>query len=569
MENLLQVPSDIVVAEPGDRRDSDSLGRHLSLEANVPGDRVRVTVPTSRSRDLVRGGILPDLSLEPRESCEPGSSHGKYDGISAERKALLELADKHIKDRDLLSRFKADMALFETRGLKDGLSPGEIGKTYTNIARLLEAGPDARVSDTNRAVLAHQVMRQAASPSSIDQGWHNTCNVTSIESNLYKKEPSRVAGLIADVVTTGSYRGAKGEPVSVPRSSFTPDREASKPVTVDGERSFASQLFQVTAVNLYYKNSGSVMRYEQVDCDHEDNGERLRPWGVVPTGSDSPRLSVHAMADIHELIVGRRDSMLILQHKDFSAKGRDSIAGFGSKEELARTLDEAQRLKKFPVIMLVNTGHPPFSRESEGWHVLNIADYDASTGEVTLDNSWGTAHDVTIKVDDLYALSMTREAMASKEVAADNPNVSEHLKNLKVLDLLMQRGKAVKPEALTKSLEEAAKAWKVAPGEGIEGTAERREYLKTLEKIFSRFDFSTRFAFLNQMSDSPRGSSYIDMALERLFANTAHDVGFTHKSLKSIAPQGQEFGRKIAAIWSTLPAARQQRILAAMADKGI
>lgn len=533
-----------------------SLGQRLSREAFTG----MAQFPPGKALDTVQKGILPELSIE---SNEPNF---KYEGIDTERKALLELAEKHIKDPEILAKFKADMERFETRGRKDGLSTHEIQETYTNLSRLLKAGPDARVNEPDRAAIAHQIMRQAANPMSIDQGHHYTCNVTTIEANLYSKEPSRVAALIADVVTTGKYQGALGKAVSVPDSTFQPDSEARKAITVDGERSFASQLFQVTAINLFYANHDGYMRYEQfpvTSADGRDTGERLRPLGVIPfwKNSDGPELSTTDMAITHELIVGRKDPMLILRHSSYAPSHHESVRNFGSKDQFVRTLDEAQRLGKFPLIMMVDTRNPPFNHESGGCHVVNIRDYNATTGEVMLDNQWGTKNDIRIKIEDLYRASMTPYDRAVAEVNAENQNANAHLKVLKLLEHFMERGKLVKPEELLIALEKASKEWK--PGDK---TADQ-DYQKTLDKLFRSMLFTTQLEFLGQMSLKPVDSSFMGQCLDRLFAQTAYVVGFDQKSLSNPGPQTKEYGRKIVSIWLDMPAQRQQRILAEMAAK--
>lgn len=176
----------------------------------------------------------------------------------------------------------------------------------------------------------------------------------------------------------------------------------------------------------------------------------------------------------------------------------------------------------------------------------------------------GILPEMRIKNDDP---STTPESRALADVTADNPNASDHLKELKALELLMQRGKTVEPEELLTALQNATIAWKLAPDEAVDGSAERREYFKTLDNIFKRFDFETSFSFLNQLSHITQDSSYMGRALELLFATTAFEVGFDHRSLKSAGPQDSKFGKSIVAIWSGLPEARQRRILAAMAAK--
>jgi predicted lipoprotein len=62
------------------------------------------------------------------------------------------------------------MRLFEERAERDNLSPTEIAKTYKEIDRLLEAKGDKPLKPEQRKDLAEQIMRQAADPTTIDQG---------------------------------------------------------------------------------------------------------------------------------------------------------------------------------------------------------------------------------------------------------------------------------------------------------------------------------------------------------------------------------------------------------------
>jgi hypothetical protein len=146
-------------------------------------------------------------------------------------------------------------------------------------------------------------------------------------------------------------------------------------------------------------------------------------------------------------------------------------------------------------------------------------------------------------------------------------DTSDALDEIKVLDSLKQRGQSLKPEDLRKVLESANSRWKVSPDEPVDGTDERKEYLKTLDRLFQRLEFKTQFDFLSKMSRSPDDSSFMEQSLELLFARTAYDVGFDHKSLKQAGPQTAEYGKAIIDIWSQLPEAKQQRILAAMASR--
>src|SRR5258706_14041011 len=80
-------------------------------------------------------------------------------------------------------------------------------KSYDSIDRLLEAkdNPAVPLTEADRVRVAKQVMSQEATPTSIDQGRHNTCNVTTVEERTYTRNPSEAAKLVEQVATTGAY----------------------------------------------------------------------------------------------------------------------------------------------------------------------------------------------------------------------------------------------------------------------------------------------------------------------------------------------------------------------------
>ncbi len=253
----------------------------------------------------------PDGEIVITEFREPGEN--ELDA-RVEKAKMRDLAEAKIEDPVARAQFQADLAKFDARQTelgqqyeKQGMSPEEaekkaneeIAKTYREIRRLIEApgNPDLpMIKEKHRILMAGQVLHQAAHPEDVSQGSYGTCNVTTIESRLYVKNPSEAAKLVTDVATTGKYTTKgdppRSEPVTVDftkpperMASLKPHGDSARPhVPGENHRSYASQIFQVTAVNIHYEKAnakdGTDIRYEQRKPGPDkgadpDNGERL------------------------------------------------------------------------------------------------------------------------------------------------------------------------------------------------------------------------------------------------------------------------------------------------------
>lgn len=381
------------------------------------------------------------------------------DAVAAQRDKLMKNAHENIPTADM-PKFKADMARFEDRMnkieddyRKTGLTNDqaharaqkEVAGTYEQMSRLLEAPDRSPITKHQRAILAEQIINQAATPTSIDQGKHLTCNVTVVETRTYTKQPQEAAKLVVDVATTGQYTGKDGTLVKVDYESLKPHTEALKHLTDDGKRSFASQIFQVTAVNLHYAKNLPHIKYVQHEPENtDDTGERQidnssgspverKPsdfeqiWeDESPTKFRRPDLADSEIVDIGNRITGDTDrSWYVIYGKD----GDGKVARASSKEELASKIRRAYDTGNLPLVIGVNTGNQPFradggsSGPSGGWHVVTITGYenDVPGGAVKIDNQWGTGDDHqtpkrVIAIDDLFH---TMRAPNDKEAVTD------------------------------------------------------------------------------------------------------------------------------------------------------
>ena len=365
--------------------------------------------------------------------------------VAEERQKLKDLAEEKIKDPEKRAKFEADMLRFEERAAKQTppLSPEEIAKTYKEMERLLNATGDAPLKQDDRIKLAEQVMSQVANPKSIDQGQHETCNMTTAETIIYTKSPSEAVKLVTDVATTGEYTAKDGTKVKVDPTAA--DGEAKGNPPNDGDRSHASQIFQVTAVNLYYQkqpytwtdSAGMVHTVPAGQLEYQQQpaqpgavppvagGERLldhttNPPTVVTksdgTIQDSPDLADRAMVDVPNMITGKNDAIMI-EHEKAKYGDTTGVNTFKNEQEMKDFIKKAKEEGKMPIIIGVHTGQEPFLHDSGngaaggsgGWHVVTITDYDDATGKVKIDNQWGSSADHQgdngVSIDDLYRAS--------------------------------------------------------------------------------------------------------------------------------------------------------------------
>lgn len=377
---------------------------------------------------------LPPVSIEGLEGRNKGEFSNSPE-VQAERKKLQELAEKSISDPAERKKFLDDMETFERRAKERNLPASEVSKTYQEISRLIDTGAkqlaqekpysDTVISGTAAIHLAQQVMSQAADPTTICQGHHNTCNVTTVETRTYTMTPSAAAHLVADVALGGRYTTAKGRTIQLDKNSLYADMEEATHPPTDGQRSHASRIFQVTAVNVAIdnKNSRSLnpskLRYEQHASENGDSGERWMDYSKNPPEVlkdkdgkpvSHPQLSITQLREISNSITGKKERDVALMNTD-----RDSDATtYRNDRELHDLLAKLKRENKLPVIMWVDPRHEPFHTECETGasdkkdktaHVITITDYDPKTQQATIDNQWTKACDHSISTHDLYLAS--------------------------------------------------------------------------------------------------------------------------------------------------------------------
>lgn len=327
--------------------------------------------------------------------------------VAEARELVVDRASKAISGEAKVQQFNEALKKFDERAATRNLSQAERLGVYMQLNRILD--PAAKLPHGHAGLLAKSLISNAADPTSIDQGAHNTCNVTTLECRLYTQEPATAARVVADVAITGELKTADG--TLIKPASLAPDLEAKFDPTPDGLRNYASLVFQNTAINVHWMRKdtlpGGVMagkgniEYRQGKPGEPE--EYLLNKSVNPPiihhfrslDSSHPWLDVDGLSDINAQLTGKPSKDFGIQ-RWFWPSESDGVSKFLTFNGLKEKLQEYKNNNSFPVIIAVNGDHKPFGN-GNGFapHVVTVTDYDPVNGLVTLDNQWGKDADIT------------------------------------------------------------------------------------------------------------------------------------------------------------------------------
>ena len=464
--------------------------------------------------------------------------------LLVERVHLIDAADEKIADPKERAQFRKDMQEFEERMNKrveaanqvtdqlvkerkltedaaakrreaDALkAKQELTDTFRETSRLLEAkdNPNLPVKESDRVIIAEQILHQSAQPTNIDQGHHDTCAVTSLEARTYSREPSKAAKVVVDAATEGHFEvaGPPRQMVPVDPTSLKADFEAREHPVPDGRRSYASQIFQVAAVNSFFATNAcdyrdaagrthqaepGQLRFEQRDPipgeKPRGTGERLMDYSRTPpqevhqrsAGKEASVLSPYQIMEVDRQLLGGDGKDLVLM-RAFDPKNSNQVR---DEQALGKELERLKAEGKLPVIVAVHTDNYPFHPAGAdeaggvgGGHQATVTDYDPQTGKVKIDNEWGSAWDNLdkgVSVHDLFeALQVPSDkshiSRLEEEVAGNrDQNTVDYLKETELLRL--KRGaKMLDDKQLSAQLEERYEAF-LRQEEGMNGERDR------------------------------------------------------------------------------------------------
>lgn len=377
-------------------------------------------------------------------------TYGDVD-LDFEKQSLARYGDT-LANPERKERFLGMMEQFESHAKEFGLSDNQIAQSYHQIRRLLQADDGAFLLMAERQKLAEQTLFQMAHPDKVSQGANNTCNVTTVEKRILHRHPQEFARLVADVATTGKYITADGTLVDMSRvpGALQPDYEArmldrpydwaGEDLHRDGRRTWASQIFETTAVGIKYARGGSVngefigsgeiVMYQKNMAPSGQESEQLVKYGVDFDGKltskvleQSPSISGSELKDINNQIIGKPERDFIIGGNYFpDAHGNNrywheynfSDGGMQiaeSADQLQSKLLTMQQEGNLPAIVVVHTGHQFFGSagggNNGGGHVMNIKSIQqdgSGNWTVSFTNQWGDSYNKTVPVETMFQI---------------------------------------------------------------------------------------------------------------------------------------------------------------------
>ncbi len=333
--------------------------------------------------------------------------------------------------------FEENMATFEKRARDSGLSRQEVARTYHNLSKLLQFDRNpGMISPMLRTELATEALYQAANPTCIDQGNNNTCTAATADGNFYTTSPSDPIRMLYKLATRGRFTTHDGSTITLSQEQLQPDREALllyPRVHGSGYRSYASQLFQLGAVNAHWQRQtkapdGSTVPKGSIkyETTRPADPAKAPEEGLINTSVspatrltllgrpiNEPFITPQSLTSLERQITGKHVPNRILT-RDF-ATTRD-ITNIASADQLGKQLSELKRDGGFPATITVYasamhllSGWPGLTckdlSDNGGPHVLRITGYDEATGYVYVDGSDGNKNDFSGKPGEQKPLS--------------------------------------------------------------------------------------------------------------------------------------------------------------------
>jgi hypothetical protein len=339
---------------------------------------------------------------------------------------------------DQAAEAKKDMAAIEHRN--PPLTAEEINSIYDSTSKLLEykEGPSPLKEPAERALLAASILHNASLRHEIDQGYHNTCNVTTLEERLNVTNPAEAARIVSEVGLTGEYQSKDKQVIKLDPDSLHADGEArldcGDPGS-NGKRDYASQIFDMATINDYWQHQQPPLTYSQAaKTSPSDTGERLTyANGQEVLGFDGrpmrqPALNVEAMGQIGASL-GMTGRYIISNTRagDSSGIGTKSVESYKDfNTAIQAAIQGENKDGKSTSIIKVNTNDPLFGGNGDkggagGWHVVNASDYKAGPpAQVFITNQWGAEKNQWVNVSDLYNATIPPGTQAGRVDLAGN-----------------------------------------------------------------------------------------------------------------------------------------------------
>jgi hypothetical protein len=314
----------------------------------------------------------------------------------------------------------------------------EVARTYSQLNVLLSS-PVGAIDEQQRIGTALDLIYHAAE-GHVDQGRHLTCAPSALEERVLSRKPSIAAEMVVSAAVAGEWIAQDGKTIKLDKDSLNATGEETNYPPIDGWRSQASQIFQVTVLNdisqrtetphsFLQKSQSGFTPLRTLEAIVGYRGEYWRD----PNGAETKfrGLPPKYLADENERLLGDRNVVLnnvgvrssskqvlsnqvstqqALTEQQIEISNRSGVQTFNSVVSLEQELSTLKESKLFPVMIGVDQSN----HELPGYggilpdldmganHVVSLTDYDSVSQQVYVRNSQGSQYDGWISIHDLY-----------------------------------------------------------------------------------------------------------------------------------------------------------------------
>jgi hypothetical protein len=386
----------------------------------------------------------------PQQGAEPAD-------LAKSREALIADAEKNIKDPAELKKFKDNLQTLEARAKKDGITGDQLAQMYSQVDRLFTTNNPSGASPEQRVVLAEQIMGQAANPKNVRQGNSQTCGDACAEAAAYTQHPEAAAKLVTDVALTGQYTAPDGSVIKVSNKPYRQSHNADGTVKHEpgpDERSYASQLFQVTAENIALRSR--VPKLAHPSYYEDEQGEHAYETKNGVKKKIEVDLDVPSVAAAYKSITG--SDMTVIDQEPTPVEG--SLTGNTPVVQSEADLGQVLANAKLPAMILISPDNAPlnapgydstgtYADKTDFGHYVLVTGYQAGPPpKIEIYNTQGKSFPFgsggEISLHDLYLATLSRpdeiKALQADLAADKKSGTKETWKEVALIRLEMEEG---------------------------------------------------------------------------------------------------------------------------------
>ncbi|MBA3857280.1 MAG: hypothetical protein C0507_10270 [Cyanobacteria bacterium PR.3.49] len=184
--------------------------------------------------------------------------------LVAAKQRLVDAADARGLDT---TRIKEFLTKLDATSARYGTTEKQLADALDGLTEILTSTTKSPLYTGKQLEMAFETaLHNIACPMEIDQGYHPTCNVTTVEVFAAARHPDKYVAMVKEIALTGSFTANDGRVARPPKKALLPgDDENNYDISQPNsdKRNLASQIVQMTLINSAYE-LGHVLKQKAV-----------------------------------------------------------------------------------------------------------------------------------------------------------------------------------------------------------------------------------------------------------------------------------------------------------------